>query len=161
MDCIKGHFCAILSPETGRMQNVQERSHLKRNVLISGNKATSYPSTGSISVTRLSLLEVPGTASRAMVTSGVLTLFDLCSNPRRETRETIMTPTLCMSQDFPGGPLVTNLPCNAGDVGLIPAFGTKIPHAMEQLNQCPQLESPCATTSEALVLRSLHVATKT
>lgn len=24
MDCIKGHFCAILSPETGSMQNVQE-----------------------------------------------------------------------------------------------------------------------------------------
>ena len=26
--------------------------------------------------------------------------------------------------DFPGGPVVTNLPCNAGDVGLIPGQGT-------------------------------------
>ena len=26
--------------------------------------------------------------------------------------------------DFPGGPVVTNLPCNAGDVGLIPSQGT-------------------------------------
>ena len=25
MDCIKGHFCAILSPETSSIQNVQER----------------------------------------------------------------------------------------------------------------------------------------
>ena len=31
--------------------------------------------------------------------------------------------------DFPGGPVVTNLPCNAGDVGSIPGQGTKIPHA--------------------------------
>ena len=26
--------------------------------------------------------------------------------------------------DFPGGPVVTNLPCSAGDVGLIPGQGT-------------------------------------
>ena len=55
-----------------------------------------------------------------------------------------------MSQDFPGGPP----PCNAGSAGLTPDFGTKIPHTMEQL-------IPCATTTEALVLRSLRVATKT
>jgi hypothetical protein len=33
--------------------------------------------------------------------------------------------------DFPGGPVVTNLPSNAGDSGLIPGQGTKIPHAAE------------------------------
>ena len=43
--------------------------------------------------------------------------------------------------DFPGGPVVKNPPSNAGDAGLIPGQGTKIPHAMEQL-------SPCATTAE-------------
>ena len=43
--------------------------------------------------------------------------------------------------DFPGGPVVKNLPSNAGDVGLIPDWGTKIPHATGQL-------SPCATTTE-------------
>ena len=32
--------------------------------------------------------------------------------------------------DFPGGPVVNNLPCNSGDAGQ----GTKIPHAMEQLS---------------------------
>ena len=32
--------------------------------------------------------------------------------------------------DFPGGPVVKNLPYNAGDAGLIPGQGTKIPHAV-------------------------------
>ena len=36
--------------------------------------------------------------------------------------------------DFPGGPVVKNPPCNAGDMGLIPSQGTKIPHtAVSQL----------------------------
>ena len=37
------------------------------------------------------------------------------------------------SRDFPGGPVVKNLLCKAGDVGLIPGEGTKIPHASKQL----------------------------
>ena len=36
-------------------------------------------------------------------------------------------------RDFPGGPVVKNPPSNAGDVGLIPGGGTKIPHAAGQL----------------------------
>ena len=46
-----------------------------------------------------------------------------------------------MGKDFPGGPVVKNLPYNAGDVGLIPGQGTKIPHAVGQL-------SPHVTTTE-------------
>ena len=34
--------------------------------------------------------------------------------------------------DFPGGPVIKNLPCNARDVGSIPDQGAKIPHAVEQ-----------------------------
>ena len=49
------------------------------------------------------------------------------------------------NRDFPGGPVVGNPPANAGDVGLIPGPGTKIPHAAEQLG-------PCATTTEACAL---------
>ena len=53
---------------------------------------------------------------------------------------------------FPGGPVVKNLPCNAGDVGLISGRGTEVPHATEQLglraaapvSHRPHLESPCA-----------------
>ena len=36
--------------------------------------------------------------------------------------------------DFPGGPVVKNLPPNAGDIGSIPGRGTKIPHATEHLS---------------------------
>ena len=32
--------------------------------------------------------------------------------------------------NFPGGPAVKNPPSNAGDEGLIPGQGTKIPHAI-------------------------------
>ena len=37
-------------------------------------------------------------------------------------------------RDFPGGPVVNNLSCNAGDMGWIPVWGTRTPHTMEQLN---------------------------
>ena len=37
-------------------------------------------------------------------------------------------------RDFPGGPVVKNLPSNEGDVGSSPAWGTKIPHAAGQLS---------------------------
>ena len=33
--------------------------------------------------------------------------------------------------DFPGGPVVENPPCNAGDRGFIPGWGAKIPHEAE------------------------------
>ena len=41
--------------------------------------------------------------------------------------------------NFPHGPVVKNLPCNAEDMGSISGQGTKIPHAVEK-------PSPCATT---------------
>ena len=37
-------------------------------------------------------------------------------------------------RDFPDGPVVKNPPCNAWDVGSIPGWGTKIPHATGQLS---------------------------
>ena len=53
--------------------------------------------------------------------------------------------------DFPGSPVVKNLPANAGDTGLVPGPGTKILHAEEQL-------SPCAATTEARMPESLCAA---
>ena len=52
--------------------------------------------------------------------------------------------------DFPGGPVVKNLPSNAGDAGSIPGQGTEIPHAVGQLSlrvatrepMCRKLQSP-------------------
>ena len=39
------------------------------------------------------------------------------------------------AENFPGGPVVKNLASNAGDAGLIPGQGTKIPHASAQLSR--------------------------
>ena len=39
-------------------------------------------------------------------------------------------------RDFPGGPVVKNPPYKAGDTGLTPGQGTKIPHASGQLDRC-------------------------
>ena len=36
--------------------------------------------------------------------------------------------------DFPGGPMVKNLPCNAGNASSIPGRGTKISHVVKQLS---------------------------
>ena len=52
--------------------------------------------------------------------------------------------------DFPDGPVVKNLPSNAGDAGLIPGWGTKISHAEGQL-----------TEAQALQEKILYDATKT
>ena len=45
-------------------------------------------------------------------------------------------------RDSPGDPVVKNLPCNAGDVSLIPGLGTKIPHSGEQLNLRAETAEP-------------------
>ena len=45
--------------------------------------------------------------------------------------------------NFPGGPVVKNLPSNARDAGSIPGQGTRIPRAAGQL-------SPPPTTRESL-----------
>ena len=66
--------------------------------------------------------------------------------------------SLTAAGDFPGGPVVTNLPSNAGD---IPGRGIKNPCVPGQLSpytlttDVPQLErSPCTTTKD------LNAATK-
>ena len=51
--------------------------------------------------------------------------------------------------DFPGGPVVKNLPCNAGDVGSSPGWGTGISHASEQLSHALQALSPCITSRQS------------
>ena len=50
------------------------------------------------------------------------------------------------NRDFPGGPVVKNLPCNAGDAILISYRGTKIPDATEQLSPSTTATEPCAAT---------------
>ena len=45
--------------------------------------------------------------------------------------------------DFPGGPEIKKVPCNAGDMGSIPGQGTKIPYAMGQLSPCATIKISC------------------
>ena len=38
--------------------------------------------------------------------------------------------------DFPGSPVVKNVPCNVGDTDLIPGWAIKIPHARHREETC-------------------------
>ena len=49
---------------------------------------------------------------------------------------------------LPGGPVVKNLPSNAGDMGSIPGGGTKIPHAVGQLSPWAATTEPQHTTTK-------------
>ena len=53
-------------------------------------------------------------------------------------------------KDFPGGPVVKNLPCNAGDMSSIPGRGNKTPHAAEQLSLHTPTTEHSATTRESV-----------
>lgn len=44
------------------------------------------------------------------------------------------TPISMVSRDFHGGPMAGDPPSSAGDGGLIPCRGTKIPHALGRLS---------------------------
>ena len=70
-----------------------------------------------------------------------------------------------MDWDFLGDPVIKTSPCNSGNAGSILDWGTKIPHATEQLSPCtratepvhsgafvPQLKSQNATITEVPVL---------
>ena len=50
------------------------------------------------------------------------------------------------TQDFPGSPVVKNPSSSAGDMGLIPCQGTKIPHAAELLSLYALTKIPRAAT---------------
>ena len=56
--------------------------------------------------------------------------------------------------DFPDGPVVRNLPCNAGDLSSIPGQGTRIPRAAGQLGW------QVATTEPVLHKQSLCIVLK-
>ena len=55
--------------------------------------------------------------------------------------------------DFPGGPVVKNLPANAGDTGSISGQGRS--HMLWSNQACaPQLLSPCTLTTGAITPRA-------
>ena len=53
--------------------------------------------------------------------------------------------SLTAAGDFPGRPVVTNMPSNAGDTGSIPVRGIKNPHVPGQLSPyTPTTEPMCS-----------------
>ena len=75
---------------------------------------------------------------------------------------------LCL-WDFPGGPVVKNLPCNAGDASSVTGHGTKTLHPVGYLSPCsvsracaPQLENLWAQRKDLRdPTKILQAATKT
>ena len=63
-------------------------------------------------------------------------------NGSREASEEALVRS--QTRDFPGGPMVANPPPKAGDTGLTPGLGAKLPHAVGQVHLC-------ATTRESLM----------
>ena len=75
--------------------------------------------------------QVVSTCSRI----GILSFSIAISLPTLlESHGTYVSPFKITGGDFPGGPVVTNSPSNAGDVGLISGWKTKISHAAGQLS---------------------------
>ena len=60
---------------------------------------------------------------------------------------------------FPGGLMVKNPPCNAGNTGLIPGPG-RSHRPWGNYAHVPQLPSPSSTTREAITMRSTCTVTK-
>ena len=52
--------------------------------------------------------------------------------------------------DFPGGPVVKNMPRNARSVGSVPGRGTKVTHALRQLSLQDATTEPMCTTRECV-----------
>ena len=57
--------------------------------------------------------------------------------------KTIISSIKHLQWDFPGGLIVKNLPCNAGDTGLINGWGSKIPYTTEQPSPGTQGSERC------------------
>ena len=59
--------------------------------------------------------------------------------------------------DFPGGPVVKNLPSNAGDEGSILVRGTKIPHAAGQLSLGAVTREACTPQQRTHALKQISL----
>ena len=64
-------------------------------------------------------------------------------------------------EDFPGGPVVTNLPSSAGNVGSIPGQGTKTPHAMGQISPDTAITEPTCSGAHTPTAKNPSTTTKT
>ena len=65
------------------------------------------------------------------------------SRTQLEQLSTYTHTVITIMRDFRGGLVVKNLPCNAGDVVMVPGQETKVPHIAEQLSPCITTKTPC------------------
>ena len=74
--------------------------------------------------------------------------------------------TISACWDFPGGPVVENLPANAGDMGLIPGLGRFHVLQSHEARPCATTaeahspQSPCSATRESTAKRSPHATAR-
>ena len=66
----------------------------------------------------------------------------LCPVPGQLQSTVLTNAKVASDRDFPGGPVVENLPSNAGDASSIPGQGTKIPHVAGQLSRYATTTEP-------------------
>ena len=64
------------------------------------------------------------------------------------------------NQDLPDGPVAENLPCDVGDVVLIPGWGNKIPHAVGQLSPGALEPTLFNKRSPHATARAVHICHK-
>ena len=82
---------------------------------------------------------------------GINGSFELCHlrvTCKQETHLKNLGKTQARMHEFPGGPAVTNLPCNAADTGSIPGRRVNIPHALEKRSLCTTAGELCATSKD-------------
>ena len=82
----------------------------------------------------------------------------------KEALETMVIHTNCLkliSGDFPGSPVIRNLPYSSGGAGSIPGTGTKIPCDTAQLSPQVTATEPLHPGAAPQLEGSLSAATKT
>ena len=71
-----------------------------------------------------------------------------------------LSPLKLLFWDFPGSPAVKNWPSSAGDLGSIPAWGTKIPHAPGQVKPCTTTTDKPACRNQDLTYKQINIKKK-
>ena len=117
--------------------------HIIKTMLLWGDELHNSKQNLTHRFSRISHTVQPGVACKSGSSakpSGGWSTVSSKSSPRLS--QPVAQQRDCSWDFFPGGPLVKNLPCNAGHAGPMSGCRTKIPHAMEQL-------SPQAMTTES------------
>ena len=126
--------CGILAPRPGIKPTPPA---LEGEVLTTGPPGTSLSFTFYCGITCIKCINLKCKVQELYICFLHVTTF--------RSFEDFFLLSKILVRDFPGGPVVKNPSCNAGEAGSIPGRGTKIPRAVGQL-------SPRAATTEPVRL---------